>query len=217
MSSPILQFKSINSSALSFLYTADLSLGLTIPSNTGHSLTQHRLDYYASSRLSAGTRPFPALVNVRHCSLSCFWLSFGPSCGYFPHMSVLICALLNPPRRPSAKLRDFFFLCSVLFPDPDDDGLGERTWKTRREWICKTVRKKNKKKGLQSGGLEQDWSVEWAAQECGPRPVLASRQKHRHEAFPNTSTDIEHFHNSLTKPIGAWVSYVFISPRYCIL
>lgn len=50
--------------------------------------------------------------------------------------------------------------------------------------------------------------MEWAAQECGPRPVLANRQKHRHEAFPNTSTDIEHFHNSLTKQIGAWDSYV---------
>jgi len=35
---------------LSFLYTADLSLGLTIPSNTGHNLTQRRLDYYASSQ-----------------------------------------------------------------------------------------------------------------------------------------------------------------------
>ena len=49
-SSPTPQFKSINSSALSFLYTADLSLGLTSPSNTGHNLTRRRLDYYASSQ-----------------------------------------------------------------------------------------------------------------------------------------------------------------------
>ena len=57
--------------------------------------------------------------------------------------------------------------------------------------------------------------MEWIAQECGPWPVRTEAQTWR--LFPTLSTDIEHFHNYLTKQIEAWISYVFIFPRYCIL
>ena len=127
---------------LSFLYTADLSLGLTIPSNTGHNLTQRRLDYYASSQsvcwesTVSGPCEHQALFSLILLDV------FRPQLWLFSsHACADLCSAKSSKETLCEAPGFFFFLCSVLFPDPDDDGLEEWTWKTRREWICKTVRK----------------------------------------------------------------------------
>lgn len=155
--------------------------------------------------LSGGNRPFPALVHIRHCSLSSFRMSFTPSGGYFLHMHVLIRALLNPQRRPSANLQDFFSV--------------QRSFLWLRWWWSGIVGMENckEKKRLGSGQWEEDCSEEWATQsvvlnQCWPVRTEAQKVS----LFITLSTETGNFHNNLTEHIEAWIS-CFIFPHYCIL